>query len=209
MSACACVYVVDDDDAVRRALRMLLESDGHEVVDYPSADAFLEACGPQSRGCLISDIRMPGLNGLELQASLRERGVDLPVIMLTGHGDVPAAVQSLKAGAVDFIEKPFDPAHLLAQVARALELDEQRNAARASDARLGALLAQLTPREREVVACVARGHSNKVVASNLGISERTVELHRGRGMKKLQVRTVADLVRLIVPRAGGGGPIEG
>ncbi len=199
------VYVVDDDDAVRRSLRLLLESAGHLVTDYSRADAFLDACGEHCRGCLISDIHMPGLNGLELQSTLEERGIGLPLIMLTGHGDVPAAVRSLKAGALDFIEKPFDPQHLLAQVARALALDASRHAARAEEAHRGALLARLTPREREVVDRVGRGHSNKVVAADLGISERTVELHRGRGMKKLEVRTVAELVRLLDDAGATGG----
>ena len=140
---------------------------------------------------------MPGLSGLELQSALEERGIRLPVIMLTGQADVPAAVQSLKAGAFDFIEKPFDPQLLLDQVTRALALDAERHAAHRRRARRESLLARLTPREREVLERVASGQSNKVVALDLDISERTVELHRGRGMKKLEVRAVADLVRLL------------
>lgn len=191
------VYVVDDDPAIRLSLRMLLETDGHSVEEFNSADAFLSRCSPELRGCLITDIRMPGRSGLELQAALEDRNISLPVIMLTGHGDVPAAVQSLKAGAVDFFEKPFDPQALLLQVRRALALDAERREALNRSARLDTLLAKLTPREHEVIQRVAGGQSNKVIAIELGISERTVELHRGRGMRKMQVRSVADLVRLL------------
>ncbi len=201
MSGGGTVYIVDDDAVVRDSLRLLIETEGLAVVDFDSADAFLAWCDENSRGCLISDIHMPGLSGLELQSALEERGIRLPVIMLTGQADVPAAVQSLKAGAFDFIEKPFDPRLLLDQVARALALDAERHAAHRRRARRESLLARLTPREREVLERVASGQSNKVVALDLDISERTVELHRGRGMKKLEVRAVADLVRLL-----GGAP---
>jgi RNA polymerase sigma factor (sigma-70 family) len=197
VSDAATVFVVDDDAAVRLSLRMLLESAGLEVDDYATADTFLAGCAPDACGCVITDIHMPGLNGLQLQAALEERGVRLPVIMLTGQADVPAAVQSLKAGALDFIEKPFNPEVLLAQVRRALAIDARRRAEEARDALRDTLLARLTPREREVVERVAQGQSNKVVALELDISERTVELHRSRGMKKLEVRTVAELVRLL------------
>jgi len=202
MSGAAAVYIVDDDEVVRASLRMLIETEGLTVVDFDRADAFLAACDENSRGCLISDIHMPGLSGLELQSALEERGIRLPVIMITGQADVPAAVQSLKAGAIDFIEKPFDPQALLDQVARALALDAERHAVRRRRDRREKLLARLTPREREVLERVADGHSNKVVALDLDISERTVELHRGRGMKKLEVRAVADLVRLLGGTAG-------
>jgi two-component system response regulator FixJ len=191
------VFIIDDDDAVRASLRMLLESAGFEVADYSHAVEFLDHCSPASRGCVISDIRMPGLDGLQLQASLDRRGVGLPMIMLTGHADVPAAVQSLKAGAIDFLEKPFDPEQLLAQVRMALELDARRHQASAQAARRARLLARLTAREREVIERVARGHSNKAVAADLGISERTVELHRARGMQKLELRSVAALVHFL------------
>ena len=197
MSDGGTVYIVDDDAVVRDSLRLLIETEGLAVVDFDSADAFLAHCTRGCRGCVISDIHMPGISGLELQATLDERGIRLPVIMLTGQADVPAAVQSLKAGAFDFIEKPFDPQLLLDQVTRALALDAERHAAHRRRARRESLLARLTPREREVLERVASGQSNKVVALDLDISERTVELHRGRGMKKLEVRAVADLVRLL------------
>ena len=202
MSSNACVHVIDDDDAVRSSLRLLLETEGLRVADYASADAFLMSYASSEPGCIVSDIQMPGLSGLELQETLGTRGIHLPIIMLTGHADVPSAVRSLKAGAVDFIEKPFAPQRLLDQVHAALAMDSQRHEELAQRARLEALLAVLTPREREVLDCVAVGHSNKVVAIDLGISERTVELHRGRGMKKLKVRTVADLVRLLPEQTG-------
>lgn len=191
------VFIVDDDDAVRASLRMLLESAGFEVADYAHAVEFLDQCSPASRGCVISDIQMPGLDGLQLQASLDRCGIGLPMIMLTGHADVPAAVQSLKAGAIDFLEKPFDPEQLIAQVRRALELDARRHQAAAHAARCARLLARLTAREREVIERVSLGHSNKAVAADLGISERTVELHRARGMQKLELRSVAALVHFL------------
>ena len=197
MSGAARVFIIDDDDAVRASLRLLLESEGHAVADYPDAEQFLATCNAASRGCVISDIQMPGCSGLELQAMLEARGIALPLIMLTGHADVPAAVQSLKAGAVDFIEKPFDPPQLLEQVRLALTLDAARHASEADEQRRRSLLGRLTPREHEVASLVARGGSNKAVAFDLGISERTVELHRGRAMKKLEVRTLAELVRLL------------
>lgn len=197
MSVPARVFIIDDDDAVRASLRMLLETAGFEVADFAQADAFLAHCSHTSRGCIISDIRMPGLDGLQLQARLEQRGIRLPMIMLTGHADVPAAVQSLKAGAVDFMQKPFDPQRLIAQVCMALDLDATRRAASERQAQRDRLLARLTPREREVLACVARGHSNKAVAADLHISERTVELHRAHGMKKLELRNVAELVHFL------------
>ena len=164
MSTGARVFVIDDDDAVRASLRLLLESEGLTVADFADAESFLAHCTPQSRGCIITDIQMPGCSGLEMQALLEERGVCLPLIMLTGHADVPAAVQSLKAGAVDFLEKPFEPSRLLEQVRLALDMDAARQACEEDEARRQTLLGRLTPRELEVVSLVARGGSNKAVA---------------------------------------------
>lgn len=197
VNASGCVHVIDDDDAVRASLRLLVETAGLRVADYVSAEAFLMSYADTQPGCIVSDIKMPGLSGIELLEALASRGIYLPTIMLTGHADVPSAVRSLKAGAVDFIEKPFTPARLLDQIHAALALDSQRHEALAQQAQLDALLAALTPREHEVLNCVATGQTNKAVGIDLGISERTVELHRGRGMKKLKLRTVAELVRLI------------
>lgn len=191
------VFVVDDDDAVRSSLRLLLESEGHEVADFPDAEDFLSHYDDDVCGCLITDLKMPGRSGLELQAALRERGSCLPIIMLTGHGDVSSAVQSLKAGAVDFLQKPYTPDQLLSQVSAAVTLSEQQRDRSRERARIAALAAGVTPREQEVLDRVAEGQSNKVIAIELAISERTVELHRARGMKKFGLRSVAELVRAL------------
>ena len=192
-----CVYVVDDDAAIRASIRLLLESVGHRVHDFDSAETFLESYRSNCPGCLITDLKMPGLSGLELQFALEERDTELPVIMLTGHGDVPAAVQSMKHGALDFVQKPFDPNRLLELVSRALDIASARFSARREQDERDARLRKLTPREREVIDRIGRGRSNKVVAIEFGISERTVEQHRSRAMKKLGVRNVADLALLL------------
>ncbi len=198
------VFIVDDDDAIRLSLRMLLEAEGLQVEDFASAEDFLAVCTPQFSGCLITDLRMPRINGLQLQAALAQRGVETPIIMLTGHADVPTAVESLRAGAIDFLEKPFDPPNLLKQIRKALAMDAERLAQRAASHKKLAQLERLTPREQEVAARVSDGQSNKVIAIELGISDRTVELHRARAMKKLQVRTVPDLVRLLTDLSTAG-----
>ncbi len=191
------VFVVDDDEAIRLSLRMLLEADGLAVEDFANAEEFLSVCTPLCCGCLITDLRMPKINGLQLQAALARRGFQTPVIMMTGHADVPTAVESLKAGAVDFIEKPFDPELMLQQVHKALAMDVERLEQLTARHKQLEQLERLTPRELEVADRVSAGQSNKVIAIELGISDRTVELHRSRAMKKLQVRTVPDLVRLL------------
>lgn len=190
-----CVHVIDDDQAVRQSISFLLRSSSIAVKDYDGAESFLAECEKPLRGCIICDIRMPGLSGLELQSELRALDMHLPIIMLTGFGDVSSAVRSLQHGAIDFIEKPFDPTHLLTQVTRALQLNIQWQEDQQKALFKRQLIDSLTPRELEVLREIAKGHSNKVVAANLHISERTVEQHRGRGMKKTKVRTVADLVR--------------
>ncbi|MCW5655948.1 response regulator [Hydrogenophaga sp.] len=183
------VFVVDDDDALRGALVLLVESAGMRARGFASADAFLREVGTDAAGCLVTDMRMPGLSGLELQQRLVADGSVLPVIVLTGHGDVPAAVQALKAGAVDFLQKPFAPERLIECVRGALERGCAERARRV-------LFDTLTARERDVLAMLMEGGANKVIAIDLGISERTVELHRARLMKKLGVRTVAELMKL-------------
>jgi len=190
------VYVVDDENAIREALGLLLETEGWRVLSYESADAFLRDCGPGSRGCVVLDLNMPGLNGLEAQDRLREQGIDMPVIILTGNADVPAAVRALKHGALDFIEKPFSERDMLAVVGRALEQDRRRAEASRQRSEIGGRAATLTGREREIMALIVAGKANKVVASDLGISERTVELHRSRIMKKMGARSVAELVQM-------------
>lgn len=189
------VFIVDDDADVRDSLRALLESARFNVVDFDSARAFLAA--PRAHGgCMIADIRMPDMDGLELQEELTRQNVGLPVIIVTGHGDVPLAVRAMKAGAVDFIEKPYDDELLLESVRRALDAGQQRNrqTSTADPVRAG-LVASLTPREREVLEHLIAGQPNKVVAFELGISPRTVEIHRAHLMEKMQARSLPELVR--------------
>lgn len=184
------IYIVDDDDAVRDSLALLLESAGHRVTCFESAPAALEACGRQAPACIITDIRMPDMDGLEFQQHLSRHQVSAPVIVMTGHADVPLAVRAMKAGAVDFIEKPFSDDLMLGSIAAAL-------GARAAqvDPALAARLDSLTPREREVLELLVLGHPNKVIAHRLDISPRTVEIHRAHVMEKMAVRSLPELVR--------------
>ncbi len=191
------MFVVDDDASVRDSLSLLLATAGHRVECFETASAFLERYRGDEPGCAIVDLRLPGIDGLELQDRLQARGALIPVLFLTGHGDVPAAVRALKHGALDFLQKPFDADRLLALVDDALERDGERRAGRARRDHAAARLAALTPREREVMQLVAEGRANKAVAAELAISERTVELHRSRIMRKTGARSVPDLVRLI------------
>ena len=193
------VFVVDDDQAVRDSLALLMHSVGLQVETFPSAGEFLDTYRPDRRGCLITDIRMPGMSGLELQEQLSVDGYHIPVIVLTGFGDVPTAVRALKGGAVDFLEKPFNPQALLDLVQQAIVRDTEIRAEAAHGARLAERKALLTPREQEVMALVVAGKANKVIAIDWSISERTVELHRARIMKKMQARSLAELVRMVLP----------
>jgi FixJ family two-component response regulator len=193
------VFVVDDDRAVRDSLALLVQSVGLEVETFAGAREFLDAYRPDRPGCLITDIRMPGMSGLELQERLTEDGYHIPVIVLTGFGDVPAAVRALKGGAVDFVEKPFNPQALLDLVQQAIVRDTDLREQAAREADVAERMALLTPREQEVMALVVAGKANKVVAIDLAISERTVELHRGRIMKKMQARSLAELMRIVLP----------
>ena len=202
MNAQVTVFVVDDDRAVRESLALLVQSVGLEVETFAGAGEFLDAYRPDRRGCLITDIRMPGMSGLELQERLTEDGYHIPVIVLTGFGDVPAAVRALKGGAVDFVEKPFNPQALLDLVQQALVRDTELREQAAREADLAERMALLTPREGEIMALVVAGKANKVIAIDLSISERTVELHRGRIMKKMQARSVAELMRIVLPPGG-------
>lgn len=193
------VFVVDDDRAVRDSLALLVQSVGLEVETFAGAGEFLDAYRPDRPGCLITDIRMPGMSGLDLQERLTEDGYHIPVIVLTGFGDVPAAVRALKGGAVDFVEKPFNPQALLDLVQQAIARDTELRQQAAREADVAERVALLTPREQEVMALVVAGKANKVVAIDLAISERTVELHRGRIMKKMQARSLAELMRIVLP----------
>lgn len=206
MNAESRIFIVDDDADVRDSLRALLESANFTVADYGSAKVFLASAAPRG-GCLIADIRMPDMDGLELQEELVKRGSGLPVIIVTGHGDVPLAVRAMKAGAVDFIEKPYDDELLLASVRRALDMGTTRMQSPAADPAIAALIAALTPREREVLEHLIAGRPNKVVAYELGISPRTVEIHRAHLMEKMQVRSLPELVRLAL--AAGVDPANG
>lgn len=193
------VFIVDDDAAVRQGLGALLGAKGYRVEPYESAEAFLaRAALDRVPACLLADIRMPGMSGLELQRQLKQRAVALPVIVITGHGDVPQAVAALKAGAVDFLEKPFDSDQLLAAVTEALRLADTKGAAAIDRAELERRVAALTPREREVMNLVVAGLPNKLIAFRLKIAVRTVEIHRARVMEKTAARNLSELVRMAI-----------
>jgi FixJ family two-component response regulator len=183
------VFIVDDDASVRDALSLLLSLRGHASATFASAEDFVAAVKPDWRGCVVADIRMPGMSGLQLQAWLREQGLALPMIVITAHGDVAAARQAFRADAVDFLEKPFDGAQLVAAVEQAL------GSARAAAPPPGSGEAALSPREREVMALLVEGLHNRRIAAQLGISPRTVEVHKARVLDKLGVTSVIELVR--------------
>jgi FixJ family two-component response regulator len=197
------VYVVDDDPAVRDGLKALLTVSGYRIEAFDSAESFLAAADRGAVGCAILDIRMPGMNGLELQRELKRRGIALPVVIVTGHGDVPLAVAALKAGAVDFLEKPFDSDALLASIAEALRRNAAARVSTFDRDTVAARVAQLTPREREVMDLVVAGHPNKVVADRLGIAVRTVEIHRARVMEKTEARNLSELIRMAIALENG------
>jgi two-component system response regulator FixJ len=190
------VFVVDDDADLRESLGWLFQSAGLRVKSYSTAQEFLTDYKPEEPGCLLLDVRMPGLSGLDLQEELRRRGVPPPIIIMTGHARVPMAVRALKGGAIDFIQKPFSDQSLLERIRQAIDLDRRTRQVRTEAAKFAALLTYLTPREREVMDLVIAGKPNKIIAADLGISPKTVEIHRGRVMEKMQVESVAELVRL-------------
>jgi FixJ family two-component response regulator len=192
------VFVVDDDDDLRESLTWLLESAGLRVKTHPTAQEFLNGYDPEAPCCLVLDVRMPGLSGLDLQEELTRRGVPPPIIIMTGHAEVPMAVRAFKGGAIDFLQKPFSDQVLLERVRQALDLDRRTRLDRSAHAKLATLLAYLTPREREVMDLVVAGKPNKIIASDLGISPKTVEIHRARVMEKMQAGSVAELARLVL-----------
>lgn len=196
------VFVVDDDPAMRESMRWLIESIGLTVQTHANAKEFLDRYDPASVGCIVLDVRMPGLSGLDLQDELATRGSLLPIIMITGYAEVPMAVRAMKAGAIDFIEKPFSDQDLLDRVRFAIDLNRQVRAEKDERAEIYSRVARLTPREREVCNRVIAGMSNKVIAKELGLSTKTVEVHRARLMEKLQASTLADLVRLTLLAEG-------
>lgn len=190
------VYIVDDDDAVREALGALLESVSQRHQSFATAESFLSAAAPSMRGCLLLDVRMPGMSGLELQRILQDRGITLQVIIITGHGDVPMAVRALKCGASDFIEKPFNEQDLLDRIQACLKDDHQLWSDRQALDEARARFASLTPREQSVMALIAAGNHTKKIAAELDIQDRTVDVHRFNIMRKVGVRTLAELLHL-------------
>lgn len=194
----ATIFVVDDDTAVRDSMKMLLRSVGQAVETFGSGQEFFDAYSEDRAGCLILDIRMPGMSGLELQQKLNERHSIMPIIFITGHGDVPMAVEAMQAGAVDFIQKPFRDQDLIDRINQALEKDQNNRAALGERNDIRKRLETLTPREREVLDLVVHGKANKVIAGDLKLSQRTVEIHRARVMEKMQASSLAHLVRMVL-----------
>ena len=198
MSKSETVFVVDDDQAMRKSLKWLIESVGMQVESYASADEFIRNYYPGRSGCLLLDVRMPGMSGLDLQEQFIRQNIKIPIIIITGHGDVPMAVRAMKAGAVDFIEKPFNDEFLLDSIRKALALDVQQRTFQAQRAEIATRLAHLTPREHEVMDMVTNGKSNKEIANQLGVSTKTVEAHRARVMEKMEASSLAELVRMVM-----------
>jgi FixJ family two-component response regulator len=190
------VFVIDDDPGVLRALTRLLSASGFQARAFPSAAAFLEAHDPATPGCLVLDLALPGLDGLELQQALTVSDCARPIVFITGRGDIPTSVRAMKAGAVDFLTKPVNDEDLVAAVRNAVEMDRLARAAQAELASLELRLRTLTPREREVLSHVVAGRLNKQIAADLGTVEKTIKVHRARIMEKMAVRSLADLVRI-------------
>ena len=205
------VFIVDDEAAIRKSLQLLIEMLGVSVQTFPSAASYLDAYQPGDAGCLILDLRMPGTNGLDLQHELIRRGFDMPVIVLTGFGDVPSAIRALKSGAFEFLEKPVDDDVLLDHVRRALALDAQQRRQRSGHDIVRERIERLTLREREVLGLVVEGLSSKEIGHRLRVRCKTVEAHRARIMKKMETESVVDLVRIVVgieSKAAGRGAID-
>ncbi len=210
------VYIVDDDQATRKSLRWLVETLGVPVKTFHCAVSFLDAYDAGQPGCLVLDVMMPGMSGLELQRELKSRGIDIPVIVLTGYADVPSAVRALKDGAFEFLEKPLNDDVLLERIQQALALDSKRRRERGDLGRVRERIGRLTPREHEVLGLVVDGLSSKQIAARLDVSFKTVEAHRAKIMKKMEAESVAQLVRMVVATkslaetnndaAPGGGP---
>src|SRR4029077_11475715 len=190
------VFLVDDDAGVRDSLTLLLSLKGLRTQPFATAESFIETYRPDWSGCVLSDLRMPGMTGLELQAALRERQMEVPVVVLTAHGDVATARAALKNGAFDFLEKPVDDVMLLDVLRNALRADRERRVATTARSTTDQRLERLTEREREILALIAAGHQNRDIAAQLGISPRTVEVHKARIMEKLECRTLAELIRM-------------
>jgi FixJ family two-component response regulator len=192
------VFVVDDDEAVRNSLKLLLKSLGMPAVAYASAEEFLAGYDDEQPGCIVLDVRMPGMSGPELQDELNRRGAPIPVIFITGHGDVPMAVEAMRHGAVDFLQKPFSDKDLVGRIQLALAADRRNRETIGAKDQIRARIAALTPRERQVLDLVTQGKSNKVIAGDLGASQRTVEIHRSHVMEKMGATSLAQLVRMTI-----------
>lgn len=192
------VYIIEDDDAVRDSLQLMLESVGRETEVFSSADNFLNSYHPDMAGCIVLDIRMPGINGMELQRKLNEQNAILPIIFVTGHGDVPMAVEAMQQGALDFVQKPYREQELLDKISMAMNLDTENRASLEQQQLILERMQGLTPREQDVLALMVEGKANKVIAIDLDISQRTVEIHRSRVMEKLQANSLAHLVRMFM-----------
>jgi two-component system response regulator FixJ len=190
------VHIIDDDEALRESLTFLLRSAKHDVRSYASAKAFLEALPDAGFGCIVTDVRMPGMSGIELLRRLKELNVAVPVIVVTGHGDVALAVEAMKIGAVDFLEKPFDDEVLMASVEAALRQQDGQARRQSERAEVESRVAALSPRERDVLGGLVAGRANKQIAFDLGISPRTVEIYRANLMSKMQAGSLSDLVRM-------------
>lgn len=197
------VYIVEDDEAVRDSLQMVLESVGYKVSTYPTGNAFLDVWDADMSGCLLLDIRMPGINGMELQRKLNERNSILPIIFVTGHGDVPMAVEAMQHGAVDFVQKPYREQELLEKIEHAIELDRESRQGLQQRQAIRQRVESLTPRELDVLRLMVEGRANKVIAADLDISQRTVEIHRARVMEKLEAKSLAHLVRMVMAIGDG------
>ena len=198
MTRQATVHVVDDDDAVRSSLRLLLKSVGLPTIAHASAQEFLATWDGDQAGCLVLDVRMPGMSGIELQAELNQRGAIIPVIFISGHGDIPMAVEAIQHGAFDFLQKPFRDQDLIDRVQRALASDAEHRQLLQQRETLKQRFESLTPREQEVLELVTQGKANKVMAGDLGVSQRTVEIHRARVMEKMGAQSLAQLVRMVL-----------
>ena len=194
----ATVFIVDDDEAVRDSLGLLLRSVGYRARCYPSAKEFLKAFDPRDYGCLVLDIRMPGMTGLELQKHLAEIGCNIPIVFITGHGDIPMAVEAVRQGAVDFLQKPFQDQELVDRISDAMKQAAAQREGELERLQILDRIESLTAREKQVMGQVVLGKANKVIAGDLGVSQRTVEIHRARVMEKMQANSLAHLVRMVM-----------